>query len=51
MVPIGTEVFYLCLLLTHVKAPTSFEDLLRFYDIMQLATLQSQDPQKVENGI
>ncbi|XP_024368015.2 uncharacterized protein [Physcomitrium patens] len=34
MVPIGTEVFYLHLLLTHVEAPTSFEDLLCFQDIV-----------------
>ena len=34
MVPIGTEVFYLRLLLTHVEAPTSFDDLLRFDDIV-----------------
>nr|PNR35899.1 hypothetical protein PHYPA_021749 [Physcomitrium patens] len=34
MVPIGTEVFYLRLLLTHVEAPTSFEDLLCFHDIV-----------------
>ena len=33
MVPIGTELFYLRLLLTHVEAPTSFEDLLHFHDI------------------
>ncbi|XP_073389622.1 uncharacterized protein [Physcomitrium patens] len=34
MVPIGIEVFYLRLLLTHVEAPTSFEDLLCFHDIV-----------------
>jgi len=34
MVPIGTEVFYLHLLLTHVEAPTSFEDLLCFHNTM-----------------
>ena len=34
MVPIGTEVFYLRLLLTHVKTPISFEDLLRYNDIV-----------------
>ena len=34
MVPIGTEVFYLRLLLTHVEAPTSFEDLLCYNDIV-----------------
>ena len=30
MVPIGTELFYLRLLLTHVEAPTSFDDLFCF---------------------
>ena len=34
MVPMGTEVFYLRLLLTHVEAPTSFEDLLSFNSIV-----------------
>ena len=34
MVPVGTEVFYLRLLLTHVEAPTSFEDLLSFNDVV-----------------
>jgi hypothetical protein len=34
MVPVGTEVFYLRLLLTHVEAPTSFEDLLCFHDVV-----------------
>ncbi|XP_024392361.1 uncharacterized protein [Physcomitrium patens] len=34
MVPIGNKVFYLRLLLTHVEAPTSFEDLLCFHDIV-----------------
>jgi len=32
MVPIGTEIFYLRLLLTYIEAPTSFEDLLHFCD-------------------
>ena len=32
MVSIGTKVFYLRLLLTHVEAPTSFKDLLCFRD-------------------
>ena len=30
MVPVGTELFYLHLLLTHVGAPTSFDDLFCF---------------------
>ena len=34
MVPIGTKVLYLRLLLTHVKARTSFEDLLCYNDIV-----------------
>ena len=36
MISIGTEVFYLRLLLTHVEAPTSFEDLLCFNNIVHL---------------
>ena len=34
MVPLGTKVFYLRLLLTHVEVPTSFDDLLSFQEVV-----------------
>jgi len=34
MVPVGTKLFYLRLLLTHIEAPTSFDDLFYFQDIV-----------------
>ena len=34
MVPVGTELFYLRLLLTHVEAPTSFDDLFCFQNMV-----------------
>ena len=54
MVPIGTKVFYLRLLLTHVEAPTSFEDLLCYNDIVhptyKLLVLQENFYRMILNG-
>ena len=34
MVPVGTKLFYLHLLLTHLEAPTSFDDLFCFQNMV-----------------